>query len=78
MIVDRRKVRRENREESVPRESTDSVSDEMTARQDRAIARRVKEAGFREIKRLEDFLERAIARSRRSGRGNYSAPPSDT
>jgi len=31
------------------------VSDEMTARQDRAIARRVKEAGFREIKRLEDF-----------------------
>lgn len=31
------------------------VSDEMTARQDRAIARRVKEAGFREIKRLEEF-----------------------
>jgi DNA replication protein DnaC len=31
------------------------VADEMTARQDRAIARRVKEAGFREIKRLEDF-----------------------
>jgi DNA replication protein DnaC len=31
------------------------VSDEMTARQDRAIARRVKEAGFRDIKRLEDF-----------------------
>ena len=31
------------------------VSDEILARNDRSVARRVKEAGFRDIKRIEDF-----------------------
>jgi DNA replication protein DnaC len=31
------------------------VSDEIQTRNDRSIARRVKEAGFRDIKRIEDF-----------------------
>ena len=31
------------------------VADEIQARNDRAIARRIKDAGFRQIKRLEDF-----------------------
>ena len=31
------------------------VSDEICARNDRSIARRIKEAGFRDIKRIEDF-----------------------